>query len=71
MEQKNLSERKLVTIVEKKDDSSRFDKWLTERFTYHSRNQWQEIIKKGLVTVNGKCCRASKILVALHFGDLS
>ena len=62
MEQKNLSERKLVTIVEKKDDSSRFDKWLTERFTYHSRNQWQEIIKKGLVTVNGKCCRASKVL---------
>jgi RluA family pseudouridine synthase len=67
MIQNNSSERKLVTIVEKKDENSRFDKWLTERFTYRSRNQWQDIIKKGLVTVNGKRCRASKVL---RFGDV-
>ena len=62
MKQNSSPERKLITVVEKKDDNSRFDKWLTERFTYRSRNQWQDIIKKGLITVNGKCCRASKIL---------
>jgi 23S rRNA pseudouridine955/2504/2580 synthase len=62
IEQNNLSERKLITVVEKKDDNSRFDKWLTDRFTYRSRSQWQEVIKNGLLTVNGKSCRSSKVL---------
>ena len=67
MKHNNSTERKLLTVVESKDADSRFDKWLTERFTYHSRNQWQEIIKKGLITVNGKRCRASKLL---RIGDV-
>ena len=67
MKYKDVPERQLTTIIEKKDDNSRLDKWLTERFTYHSRNQWQEIIKKGLVTVNKQCYRASK---ALKPGDV-
>jgi 23S rRNA pseudouridine955/2504/2580 synthase len=62
MEKNTLYERELVTVVEKNDDNLRFDKWLTDRFTYHSRSQWQQIIKKGLITVNGKCCRASRLL---------
>ena len=55
-------QRKLVTTIEKKDDDSRLDKWLTERFTYHSRNQWQGAIKRGEIIINGNTCRSSKTL---------
>jgi RluA family pseudouridine synthase len=40
----------------------RLDVCLSERFTYHSRNQWQNEIKNGKVSVNGINPRASRKL---------
>ena len=40
----------------------RLDVWLSSRFDYHSRNQWQELIRSEEVIVNGKKARPSKIL---------
>ena len=56
------TQRQIRTVIEKKDDNARLDKWLSSRFTYHSRNQWQDIIKEGQITVNGQKVRSSKIL---------
>ena len=35
-------------------DSIRLDKYLGNRFSYYSRNKWQDLIGQGLVLVNGK-----------------
>ena len=37
----------------------RLDVFLTEKFTYHTRNQWQKKIEEGKVLLNGKPAKAS------------
>ena len=45
----------------------RLDHWLAARFTYLSRNQWQNQVKAGTVRVNNSEVRSSRIL---HAGDV-
>ena len=54
--------RKIVSVIEKPDSGKRLDVWLGNRFTYHSRNKWQELIKDGEVTVNDIQTKPSKII---------
>ena len=55
----NLDQRNITTVVDEADNNVRVDVWLTKRFTYHSRQQWQEIIKNHQIKINNKTCRAS------------
>ena len=64
MEKKN--ERIITTEIEAGDSGKRLDLWLSGRFTYHSRNQWQNVIKTGGILLNG---RTSKGSVKLKNGD--
>lgn len=54
--------RKISSIVEKTSAGIRLDLWLSSRFDYHSRSQWQELIRNEEVVVNDKKARPSKIL---------
>jgi len=63
----NNEERKIDCIADNLAEDKRIDIWLSERFTYFSRHQWQNIIKNGFLTVNKKLCRPSK---KLKLGDL-
>ena len=40
--------------IEENIDSMRLDKYLGNRFSYYSRNKWQDLVGQGLVLVNGK-----------------
>ncbi len=61
-----ISKRSISSTIEKQDENARLDRWLTKRFTYRSRAQWQELIKTGKILVNEKKCRSSK---SLKHGD--
>ncbi len=61
-----ISKRSISSTIEKQDENARLDRWLTKRFTYRSRAQWQELIKTGRILVNEKKCRSSK---SLKHGD--
>lgn len=54
--------RKITSIVERPSAGMRLDLWLSSRFDYHSRSQWQELIRNEEVVVNDKKTRPSKIL---------
>ncbi|MBL8027295.1 MAG: RluA family pseudouridine synthase, partial [Fibrobacteres bacterium] len=41
----------------------RLDAYLTEKYTYHSRNQWQKKIDEGVVLLNNKKVKASTKIV--------
>ena len=51
--------RIITTVVDIQDAGKRLDIWLSNRFTYNSRNQWQNIIKKGEILLNGKKTKGS------------
>jgi RluA family pseudouridine synthase len=57
-----MDTRKITTVIDHTAVGKRIDVWLTERFTYYSRHQWQKLIKEGLLLVNNKKIRASKKL---------
>jgi RluA family pseudouridine synthase len=59
-------ERIITTEVDSSEAGKRLDRLLSKRFTYHSRNQWQNIIKKGGILLNGKPAKGS---VKLKVGD--
>lgn len=54
--------RVMKSIVKKEESNRRIDHFLSERFTYLTRNQWQKKIKIGDILLNGKKCRSSRIL---------
>lgn len=54
--------RKIVSVIERPDSGQRLDAWLGNRFTYHSRNKWQELIRDGEVTVNNLATKPSKVI---------
>ncbi|GAB4428011.1 MAG: RluA family pseudouridine synthase [Turneriella sp.] len=58
-------ERKLITAPEDAQ-GARLDAWLAARFPVLSRNEWQQRIDGGHVTLNGRQARASR---RLNFGD--
>jgi 23S rRNA pseudouridine955/2504/2580 synthase len=54
--------RKVSSIIEKEYAGYRIDNYLSEKFEYHSRNLWQNIIRDEIITINKKPCKPSKIL---------
>ncbi len=62
----NTDKRIITATVPDQAAGTRLDVWLTARFTYHSRRQWQKIIRDGVITVNGEKCRNSR---KLQIGD--
>ena len=56
--------RTIRTAIGPEADRKRLDLFLAERFTYRSRSQWQETVRKGEILVNGRAARPSRILRA-------
>ena len=53
----------------------RLDHWLTSRFTYRSRTEWQKAIRDSQILLNGKKTRPSRILhgdeiIDFDFGNI-
>lgn len=57
-----LSERRIATVLDDTAAGRRLDAWLSERFTYLSRRQWQDAIRAGQIKLNGKPVKASRLL---------
>ncbi len=61
----SFEEQRIVeSIISPEADGLRLDLFLRTRFTYRSRNEWQEAIRRGELKINGREVRASKILRA-------
>jgi len=60
------NERVIRSEIDVSGVGKRLDLWLSGRFTYNSRNQWQNIIKAGDILLNGK---ESKGSTKLKLGD--
>ncbi len=59
--------RRVETVVEPVSSGVRLDVYLSERFTYQSRTGWQEFVRSGRISVNGRPARPSR---RLNAGDL-
>ena len=55
------------SIIDNKYAGYRVDNYLSEKFDYHSRNIWQQLIENNLISINKKSCKPSK---KLHYGDV-
>ncbi|MCF6177203.1 MAG: RluA family pseudouridine synthase [Victivallaceae bacterium] len=55
-------ERRITTVIDDRAAGKRLDLWLAERFTYLSRNQWQQQIKAEKLLLNDRKTRSSRIL---------
>ena len=60
------NERIIRSVIPGEYAGTRLDRYLAGRFTYFSRNQWEQLIKGGNILLNGKTFRPSKIL---HGGE--
>ncbi len=60
------TERVIRSVIGSEDEGRRLDLWLSGRFSYLSRNQWQEEIRAGRIRINGHQTRASR---QLHSGE--
>jgi 23S rRNA pseudouridine955/2504/2580 synthase/23S rRNA pseudouridine1911/1915/1917 synthase len=58
----SLSARLCRATAGPEDRDWRLDHWLTARFTYRTRAQWQQHIRDGEVTVNGQPTKAARLL---------
>ncbi len=63
----NMDERTISKEIDHNDAGKRLDNCLTERFKYRSRNQWQNMIREGLMLLNGKKTKNSR---KLKSGDI-
>jgi 23S rRNA pseudouridine955/2504/2580 synthase/23S rRNA pseudouridine1911/1915/1917 synthase len=59
---KQMQTREISSVVDAANQGRRLDHWLTLRFTYRSRHQWQNLIKSGDILINGSVTRSSRIL---------
>lgn len=57
-----ISERIISSRVDAVSAGQRLDLWLSRRFTYHSRNEWQNLIGGGSILLNGRKSRPSRIV---------
>lgn len=64
---KNLEQRNITSEIDESGNGIRIDVWLTKRFTYRSRQQWQDLIKNNKILINDASCRAS---TKLKTGDM-
>jgi len=59
----NTNSRKAVVFADGAGEGRRLDVYLAERFTYHSRNEWQNLVGEGKIQLNGRSSRSSRRLV--------
>ncbi len=55
----SLDEREVSCVVGVREEGIRLDVYLSKRFSYHSRNEWQELIRDGSILINGKTGKPS------------
>lgn len=60
----DITERVISSCIEKADEGTRLDIWLSKRFTYQSRNQWQQYIENGKILLDGVKTRSSRKLIS-------
>lgn len=60
------NERIIRSVIPPEYAGTRLDRYLAGRFTYYSRNQWEQMIKEGNIRLNGQKFRPAKIL---HGGE--
>ena len=53
-------------IEENLENNTRLDKYMGDRFSYYSRNKWQDLIGQGLVLLNGEKVKYTR---AVNKGD--
>ena len=58
------TDRIIETIIPSEHAEVRLDNYLSRRFNYLSRNQWQKTIKRGEILLNNKKTRSARILHA-------
>ncbi len=58
------TERIIESTVDEQSAGQRLDVWLSRRFTYLSRRQWQDTIREGRIRLNGEKTRCSRVLQA-------
>lgn len=56
--------RDIRTRISSDEAGVRLDIWLSRRFTYMSRHQWQKVITEGRILLNERPIRASRLLNA-------
>ncbi len=56
------AQRIIRSVVRPDDADQRLDVYLTQRFSYQSRHQWQKLIESGNIRLNDAPVRASRIL---------
>ena len=54
--------RKATTTVLASEAGIRLDWWLARRFTYHTRQQWQRLVRNGSILINGDITKTAKKL---------
>jgi 23S rRNA pseudouridine955/2504/2580 synthase/23S rRNA pseudouridine1911/1915/1917 synthase len=57
-----MDERIITTLIKNEEAGVRLDHFLSQRFDYLSRNQWQCMIKTGKISLNNKSTKSSRIL---------
>jgi len=62
----SITDRQAVTRIAPEEAGQRLDAWLADRFTYHSRSEWQRLIAEQRLAVNG---RAERPAYRLRSGD--
>ena len=61
------TERIIETVIPPEQEGQRLDHWLSKRFDYLSRTQWQKNIRQGAILLNQRRTRSARIL---HAGDM-
>lgn len=62
----DLSKRIIKSAINSASEGKSLIDYLTKRFTYHSRENWIEIIRDSQLQVNDEVCQPEKVL---HAGD--
>ncbi len=58
-----MTNRVIQSVITSFEESLRLDHWLANRFNYHSRSEWQKLIRSGTIKVNGLISKPSKKLI--------
>ena len=58
-----LSERRAGTIVRRRDRSGPLLDYLVARFTYHDRDRWEELVRRGRLSVNDEPADETTVLI--------
>ena len=57
-----LGQRVSESVIGPEANGLRLDVWLSNRFNYRSRSQWQQAVREGEILLNGSSSRPSRVL---------